>query len=282
MAKIIIGIFQDPASVEKVVTELTAAGFAHDNISLVAKSGDGACAISDTQDHDGDGNEHGMANGVAIGGALSALAMGLSLIVIPPLGALAVGGPLLALVLATGIGAAAGGLVGTLADMGVSKKEAEYYCSAVHAGGILLAVKSAEDQCDRAEAIIAAHGALNVSEHDTNFSHEDLYDLQEPVVYVHDVLPENHGFDDHAEDFRAHYLNRFSDRGFTFDSFRPAYEYGWLLGSDQSGVAQNWVLLEIEARSDWEQRNGRTWQIFREAVRHAWETARNQHEAGVG
>lgn len=274
MAKIIIGIFNHPVHVEKVVPELSALGIAHDNIGIVAKNGEGVCTISDTQDHDGDGSEHGMGRGVAIGGALSALAMGLSLIIIPPLGALAVGGPLLALVLATGIGAAAGGLVGALADMGVEKSEAEFYCSAVRNGGILLTIKSSDEQDARAVAILSAHGARNISIHEAKFSPEELHELSEPVVYVPEVLPEDHGFEDHLEDFRVHYLNYFSASGFAFDSFRPAYEYGWWLGSDQSGITRDWILLEPEARGDWEERNGKTWETFRDAVRHGWESVR--------
>lgn len=282
MAKIIFGVFHDPAVVANVLHQLTAAGFAHDNISLVARHADGKCCISDTQDHDGDGCERGMGTGVAIGGALGALTMGVSMIAIPPLGLLAVGGPLLALVLATGIGAAAGGLVGSLADMGVSKEEAEYYCSVVGKGGILVAVKCTDTMCDRAEEILNAAGAENVTERPATFAPEELHNLPDALVYTLDTLPPENTFESHIEDFQAHFLNSgLSETGLRFESVIDAYRYGYQLGTHESGLNADWMFLEPEARADWEERNGATWYTFREAVRYGWETARRTHEAHV-
>ena len=283
MAKIIFGIFHDSSVVNRVISQLSTAGFAHDNISLVARHADGTCSITDTQDHKGDGNDNGMSAGVAIGGALGALTMGVSMIVIPPLGMLAVGGPLLALVLATGIGAAAGGLVGSLADMGVSKEEAEYYCSAVECGGILLAVKCTDRMCDRAGEILNAAGAEKITKHLATFSPEELHDLHDSaIVYSSESMPTENGFEDHIDDFRAHFMDSgMSESGARFETFLPAYEYGFQLGSSDSSLNEDWMFLEPEARDDWEQRNGATWYIFREAVHYAWDAAHRGHEAHV-
>ena len=60
------------------------------------------------------------------------------------------------------VGAVAGGLIGGLTDMGVSRPDAEYYAEQVRRGGALVTVRADDARAERAADIMRAHGAIDI------------------------------------------------------------------------------------------------------------------------
>jgi len=63
-----------------------------------------------------------------------------------------------------GVGTVAGGLIGGLTDMGVSKGDAEYYAESVRRGGALVTVRADDTRADRAAEIMRNHGAVDIEQ----------------------------------------------------------------------------------------------------------------------
>jgi uncharacterized protein (TIGR02271 family) len=79
-----------------------------------------------------------------------------------------------------------------------------------------------------------------------------------------------------ADAYRSHYTSNFADQG-SYEDFEPAYTYGRGLRSDARYADRDWDSIEADARSDWSTRNpGSSWERFKAAVRHGWETATGQ------
>lgn len=72
-------------------------------------------------------------------------------------------------------------------------------------------------------------------------------------------------------DFRHHFETTFSDTGYSYDQFVPAYRYGYDLANDGRFQNAPWIQVEPEARRYWDERNPGTWDRFKDAVHHAWE-----------
>lgn len=114
----------------------------------------------------------GAATGGVVGG-LAGLVIGLSAITVPGLGALFIGGPLVAALGLTGAaattvsvaatGAAAGGLLGAISVFGLPEEIADRYEERLRKGGALLAVlvEDDEDAAD-VEDILLVNGAEDV------------------------------------------------------------------------------------------------------------------------
>jgi hypothetical protein len=101
--------------------------------------------------------------GGVVGGAagLAASLMGLA---IPGIGPIIAAGPIVATLSGAGVGAVAGGLIGGLTDMGVSKSDAEYYAESVRRGGALVTVRADDTRADRAAEIMRDHGAVDIEQ----------------------------------------------------------------------------------------------------------------------
>jgi len=75
-------------------------------------------------------------------------------------------------------------------------------------------------------------------------------------------------------DYRTHYDATFGARGYTYDQYRHAYRFGTDLAGDTQFAPNDWTTVEPEARRYWEERNEGTWEDFKDAVRYAWEKAK--------
>ena len=167
MTKTITRLFDDHADATAAVTQLEAAGFAHDDISVLANNVDGRHG-----DHAHDGvNDHGdvtrgVSTGAALGGAGGLLA-GLGLLAIPGLGPIVAAGWLAATAAGAGIGAiggaATGGIVGALKNAGHSDEEANVYSEGVRRGGTLVSVRVPAEQEARAQSILDGHRSVDAA-----------------------------------------------------------------------------------------------------------------------
>jgi hypothetical protein len=98
--------------------------------------------------------------GAAIGGAGGLLAAA-GLFAVPGVGPILALGPL-----AAGLtGAAAGGLVGGLVDLGIPAERSEFYEGEVKKGKILCAVEAEHGQEEDVRRVLKDHGARDVETH---------------------------------------------------------------------------------------------------------------------
>lgn len=167
MTKTVIGLFDDRRMAENVVRDLTDAGFARDDISLVARDeqAESAQRSNDDSSHESKGAHIAKdAVGGAVIGGLGGLVVGLAALALPGVGAVVAAGPIAAALTGAGIGAVAGGLVGALTDVGVPEEHAHSYAEGVRRGGTLVMVKAPDNRAEEAADILDRHGAADVEE----------------------------------------------------------------------------------------------------------------------
>ena len=82
-------------------------------------------------------------------------------------------------------------------------------------------------------------------------------------------------FDTYATDFRSNYDTSYNNSGYTYDQFAPAYRYGYDLAQDDRYSTGDWNTISPQIQTAWEARNPGTWSQFSNAVKYAWDKARN-------
>ncbi|MFT8244138.1 hypothetical protein [Roseomonas sp. BN140053] len=160
------------------VRDLEAAGFSHDDVSLIASNSSGqygsdtstaGTRVADAADDDaGSGAGIGATLGTVLGGG-AGLAAGLGALAIPGIGPIVAAGWLVAALTGAGAGAAAGGLLGGLTGAGVDAAEAPVYAEGVRRGGNLVTVRTDETRAAQAESILASHNPVDVSSREADY-----------------------------------------------------------------------------------------------------------------
>jgi hypothetical protein len=144
------------------VDELRTAGFTNDQIWVAAR--DKAVVADVKRGANADGNYAG--EGAAVGlatGAAGGLLWGLGVLAgaLPAIGPVIAGGALAAVLASAATGAAAAGLTGALIGWGIPEDEAKRYEREVHAGRILVGVRTT-DRADKAfEVLRDAHARFD-------------------------------------------------------------------------------------------------------------------------
>ncbi|HSJ53473.1 MAG TPA: hypothetical protein VLC52_06960 [Anaerolineae bacterium] len=82
-------------------------------------------------------------------------------------------------------------------------------------------------------------------------------------------------YEDWQPEFREHYETNYATSGRSYLDYDFAYRYGYDLAMDEGYEGRGWDDLEPEARGEWERRGGGAWEVFREAVQHAWNQVRD-------
>ena len=75
--------------------------------------------------------------------------------------------------------------------------------------------------------------------------------------------------------FRNHYNSNFASNGMRYEEYEPAYQYGYTMRNSNKVKGQKWADIESQARTDWERNHKGTWQNFKDAVRHGWESMKS-------
>jgi uncharacterized protein (TIGR02271 family) len=83
-------------------------------------------------------------------------------------------------------------------------------------------------------------------------------------------------FDTYDNDYRDHYQRTFGSAGYTYDDYKPVYQYGYSLANDQRYANRDWTTFESDARTRWEEHNPGTWEQFKDSIRYAWDKARGR------
>lgn len=158
------------------VSNLEAAGFKTDDISIVSNntddwhaghqhsdgggSGPLGDANRDSENDVADGTGKGATTGGLLGGGAGLLA-GLGMLAIPGLGPVVAAGWLASTAVGAAVGAiaggATGGLLGALKEAGHSDEEANVYAEGVRRGGTLVSVKTSSENQSQIESILDGH-----------------------------------------------------------------------------------------------------------------------------
>lgn len=161
MSKLVTAIFHSRSSAEMAVDELSRAGFAPEDISLLMSDSTQGREFAMKK---GTKLPEGTATGATVGGVVGAVAAGLAAVgtlAVPGL-ALVAAGPVVAALAGLGAGAAAGGLTGALIGLGLPEHEAKFYDKEIEKGGMLVGVYAHDDRQKVARDILEAAGAEKV------------------------------------------------------------------------------------------------------------------------
>jgi hypothetical protein len=148
---ILTKLFADKDSVQNAYKQVLESGHSVDDVNFVMNEATREKHFKDSEIATEIGNKSvdGLAVGGTAGGILGGVAAAVAAIgtalAIPGLG-LIVSGPLLAGLAGAGAGGIAGGLIGTLIGWGIPEEKVKEYEAAVKNGGILMAVKSKDDE----------------------------------------------------------------------------------------------------------------------------------------
>jgi uncharacterized protein (TIGR02271 family) len=186
MGKTVIGLFDEYEEAQRVVEELTAAGFSRNDISIVSNNANSRFGASGSGTGTGGGSGAGSVAGGIVGGAaegaviggLTGLAASLALLLIPGVGPIAAAGPLAAMLSGAGLGAVGGGVIGALSKLGVPKEEARYYAEGIRRGGTLVSVTVPDERVHEAHAVFERYNPVDIEDraayyHSTGFQDYD-------------------------------------------------------------------------------------------------------------
>lgn len=160
----VFGLYKTESQAEQSVDRLIAAGFTHDDISVLLpdiKSSKEFAHEKNTKAPEG--TTTGAATGGVIGGTLGLLA-GIGALAIPGIGPFIAAGPIMGALAGLGVGGAVGGLIGALVGMGIPEYEAKRYEGRIKEGGVLLSAHcNTSEQVTLAKAILKETGAEDIS-----------------------------------------------------------------------------------------------------------------------
>ncbi len=157
-------IFPNRAAAERAVDQLNAAGFSHQDVSVLMSDTDSSREFATEKNTKApEGTATGVGVGGVVGGTLGLLA-GLGALAIPGVGPLIAAGPIMGALAGLGVGGAVGGLVGALVGMGIPEYEAKRYEGRVKDGGILVSVHcDTSDEVSRAKDVLKAAGGEDIA-----------------------------------------------------------------------------------------------------------------------
>ncbi len=156
-------IFSNANTANVALNELTTNGVSRSDISVVATE---KSFGKDFKLENNTKAPEGIATGASVGGAIGAIAAGLTAVgaitLTGGVGVLAAG-PLVAAFAGAGAGATAGGVLGGLVGAGFSEQEAKLVEKNLEDGSILMGVEVEGDRADRVEEMLKASGASDVT-----------------------------------------------------------------------------------------------------------------------
>jgi len=163
MARAVYGIAKTEAQAERIVSELQAAGFENERLSVLLPDRSGTRDLAHEKSSKApEGATAGAGAGAALGGALGLLA-GVGTLAIPGLGPLIAAGPILAALSGAAVGATIGGVSGALVGLGIPEYEAKQYEGKLRNGNILISVHTeSSEERKLVEQILAAAHATDI------------------------------------------------------------------------------------------------------------------------
>ena len=161
MIETVVASFGSAAEADRATRRLRARGFADRDINVVTsnvRQGDAETELRDVGEGTGPVAKGAVTGGVLAGAAI--LAASLAGLAIPGIGPILSAGPLVGTLAAAGAGAAAGSMIGKLADRDDDADAAE---SPVPSGGTLLTLRTDRARVAEALAVLENAGAIDVA-----------------------------------------------------------------------------------------------------------------------
>src|ERR1700686_3746890 len=164
VAKAVFGIAKDELQAIAIADDLKAAGFSHDDVSVLIPDTSGTRDFAHEQHTKApEGAATGAGTGAVLGGALGWL-VGIGALAIPGFGPFIAAGPIMAALAGVGVGGAVGGVTGALVGMGIPEFEAKRYEGRLQKGGILVSVHcDTSEEIKRSKDILERTGAEDIS-----------------------------------------------------------------------------------------------------------------------
>src|SRR6478672_1355974 len=170
----VFGIYKNSAQAESAVDRIAAAGFSHNDISVLLPDTQSSKEFAHEKNTKApEGAATGVTAGGVVGGTLGLLA-GIGALAIPGVGPLIAAGPIMGALAGLGVGGAVGGLVGALVGLGIPEYEAKRYEGRIKDGGVLVSV-----HCDNSEEVSRAKDILKAA------GGEDVASAGEKAVSTH-------------------------------------------------------------------------------------------------
>jgi hypothetical protein len=86
-----------------------------------------------------------------------------------------------------------------------------------------------------------------------------------------------HSVNEFDAGFRSHYQTYFGTSGIRYETFEPAYRYGYTLATDPHFAGRDWAEIEPDARTYWTSYHADSpWEQFKDAIRHGWEEVKQK------
>jgi hypothetical protein len=177
---------------------------------------------------------------------------------------------------------------------------------------VLLSIDVPATEVQRAEAILLNAGAVNIEERAAvlRTSGWAEYDPNAPIYTEDEILAERERFGITAPVttmssdpippappsiatgvvapastdetfFRDHFLMTYPQVAGDYETFRPAYHFGYEFATKAEYKGMDWMTAEGQARSMWEQTNPGTWDRFKDAIYSGWSHAGSLSQAPV-
>lgn len=169
MDKAVFCIARDIQMADKIVVQLTGAGFSRNSISFLSsdKNNTGTAGKLGTEKSTkaSEGAAIAGTTGGVIGGALGLLA-GLGALAIPGVGPFIAAGPIMATLAGIGVGGSIGAIAGALVGLGIPEYEAKHFEQVLkdNPANVLVAVHTNNsDEITRAKEIFERCGATEIS-----------------------------------------------------------------------------------------------------------------------
>jgi len=251
----VVAVFDDRDDAQDAISALRDAGFAADDISILARDRDTAGKLADDT---GTEAAAGAATGALAGGLLGGVAgwlVGIGALAIPGIGPIIAAGPIAAALGGAALGAATGGIVGALTGAGVPEDEARYYDEEFRRGGIVVTVR-ARGRYDEAQSILREHGGRDTTSSTATYA----------------------SWNETSPRFRSAYEQRYGTSR-RWDDVEPAHRFGYESygRTRQSGTETDWRTAEPTLREEWS-RSGNTgdYNAYRTDVRRGWDYGRGR------
>ena len=306
MTTTVVGLYDRLEDAQNATSALVSAGFAREDISVVAADTEGKFRtyVGEPGEDAGTGAAAGAVGGAAIGG-LSGLLVGLGALAIPGIGPVLAAGPILSALIGAGVGAVTGGLLGALVDAGVPEEQAHLYAEGVRRGGTLVKLSAPEDRVEEATEIMDRYDPIDIDQRATTWRSEkwsrfdpdaEPYtqtdferersryattsqgELNRERPRIHTYMsdrPAGTGmrtdYNQYDPLFRTHYQTAYSSTGRSYEEYQPAYIYGYDLAENPQYRDRSWEQVEMDARRSWEREHQDTlWDDIKDAVREGW------------
>lgn len=273
MAMTVVGVFDDRRTASVVMRALRESDVSSETISVLTPQDVDATDLAEG---------HVIVEQAAVGagtgavlGGIGGLALGLAALAVPGIGPLLVAGPLATALAGAGVGATAGGVIGVITGLGVPEPEAARYAEALRRGATLVTVTADEPLAAKAEAMMNHHGAIDIEERAAEWEAASESSPEDSIreCTMDDLRRER------DTEVRERATRARGARSYRRDLVSEAECFGAALARHPHYAGHGWVVLEPEARRQWEEREPGTWDALSDAVRRGWQAAREGRAA---